>query len=527
MKTAAVKRGKQLLDFTQYDFSGGINITDSFEQMSDKDMRACTNGYLSTDGNIIQRLGANPSGPVCGTGPGSNIYRFFQELYHGAVVSRSITLEQVGGTLYNADDGTMIGTLNQLGADAQPMSVAKVLDPAHSGGATEILVICTGDGGPYAYDGVALTTLTTGPTTITDPRWCIQINNQLFFGGLSNQPNLVVGSVAGQPESQPGYATFEVSLPVTGLGAVGIGAQAALVVGMTLGVTLIQGFTPNSYFEQEIHSDQDGPVAGRTMISADGYCYFLGNMAIYRFDGSSYVEISRKVRKWILNDPTEPAFPMNGNRQLSWAFAYERRIYFFYDSGNVGYTNVALVWDLDRQGWTIYNGIPFSGAALANAPGDVSPWQAVAVSALSGQQFQFEAYLDDNFNVADDGAPVPTDILTKYFKIGGAIVSKTLMRTYLELLLQSNLNGNLAIATDYGGSTTIPFSFESTAPSALWDDGTWDLDDWQAVSWQRLQKRYDMNIQGEAFAFELTTNSISPPWQLMGLAGRVSVMPRN
>jgi hypothetical protein len=519
MKTAPIKTGRKLFDFSQYDFGGGINIQDSPQKLADNDLSQAVNVYLSTEGDVLSRRGVNLTGASfpANTPMGSRgIYRFYQEIASGAISTFRQTIQQVGSTLYDQTTGNVIGTVGQLGTGALPMSCERIFDPSHNGG-TDILVICVGSsGGPFAYDGTTLYNLDATPTTVTGARWCKLLNNILWFAGLPGQPNLVAASGIGQPESTPAYNTFALSTPVTGLGTLGIGLQAVLVVGLVSGIALLSGFTPVSFIEQDIPMN-DGVIGGRAMITIDGILYFIGNFAIYKYDGSSFQEISRKVRPWILNDPTEIDYPMNGDRMQSWAMYWNRRIYFWYISNptNSGNTklNTALVWDLDRQGWTIYSSaIGFGAGCLINAPGDPTPEVFVMVDQTTGNTYNFDVYLvgQSSFNATDNGQSIASTWLSKFFKIGDPGSEKRVLRILMEVFFYQ-FNGAVQIVTDYGQTTLvqeIPLAYNANAE---WDSSSWDQFDWASIGAGYSKTRIDVNIQAEAFAFGIVCPNPNPP----------------
>lgn len=503
MRAHKPNRGRELLDWDHYNYGGGINIQDSPQMLDDADLTQAVNVYLQNDGGISMRRGMTTYGPLVTPGAAKGVFRFYQEIISGAPGTNVVTVMQVGDDLYNAATGAAISTGSALGVGSAPMSCLRVFDPNHNGG-TDIMVICTGVGGPYAYDGTTVYALPSGPTTITGARWCELVSNVLWFGGIPSQPNLLVGSALGTPESQPGYATFAMSYPITGLGTLGVGLQTNLVVGMAQGLTLIFGFTPNSYIEQQI-PNEDGVQSGLSMITINGILYFVGNYAIYQYDGSNFTEISRKVRPWILNDPLfQNGFPMNGNRQSSWAMYWNQRIYFWFSSNNAsGPVNAGLVYDLARQGWTAYSGVTLSGGTTLNAPSDPDPATCVVCDSVTGQAYNFDVFADSNFNVTDNGTNISANFLSKFFKIGEPGTTKHLLRVELEMFFLTEFSGLLQVVTDYGiSAATSVLLLQNTSPPQ-WDVAQWDVAEWAGTDLSYVNQRIDTNLSGEAFAFGL------------------------
>jgi hypothetical protein len=449
------------------------------------------------------------------------------------------------------------------------------------------------------------------------------INGVLWFGGVPLQPNLVWGSALGGPENLPVYNEFNLSKPVTGLGLIGDDVQGALVVGFNEGHSIISGVGPGNFFIQDIPSE-DGVAAGRSMVTVAGVLYYIGNTAIYRYDGSVPTPISTKVEPWILNDPLYPDFPMNGTRSQSWAFFYNQKIYFVYDSGPSGSPNTALVWDIRRQGWTIYSPFKFYAACLMDAPGDPDPPALVAIGATSGQVYNLDTYTlaaptpstttvaggalgsrtyfirntyvtalgesiissevsqvvaashllvvnspattgqSSGWNtyvsttagaetrqnggtpialgaafteptsglvtgaalptvnphqIDDAGTVISSVATTKYFKIGDPGTPKVLMRLYPELFLES-WGGSVVVITDYGSSASSQIVVVQNTQGALWDVALWDASVWAGGAPRTFVKqRLDFNLQGEAFAFSITTSDTNPTYAIQGFSG--------
>jgi hypothetical protein len=445
--------------------------------------------------------------------PGATSYNVYGRTV-GAELQIAAT---VAGTTYT-DNGTATP------AGALPTTTTATVAPS------DVAIICTGSGGPYVYDGVITYTYAGGPTGVAGARWCLLVNNVLYFAGIPSQPNLVVASRLGFAEQLPGYAVFTTSRPVTGLGTLGQGLQTMVVAGMTRGVALFSGTTPNSYIEQEI-PNEDGVAAGRSMLSVDGILYFIGTYAIYRYDGSAFVEISHKVHPWIVNDPMHQSYPMNGVRSASWSMYYERRIYFWYNSGGTATPNTALVWDLDLQGWTIYAGSTFNAGCQLDAPGDADPHAFLVVDATKGQAYQFDVFADAQNNVTDAGATISASFITKNFKIGTAGAVKRLLRTTVEYF-SSTFNGLLTVVTDYGVTQQVALAALPSTNLLQWDIGLWDVALWASAELAYNKQRQDWDLAGEAFAFGFQTPNPNTPgvyglWRFMGVTGRIGQYPRN
>lgn len=533
MQTLKPARGKNLVDFAKYGWPGGINIQDPPQEIADSDLTSAINVYLDEGGAISGRLGMQANGPVIvRSGMGTGMYRFFQNVSGGSPTTFKATLMQVGGNLYNADTGQNYGSIGGFGAGS--MSCAKVFDPDWNGG-TDLLIICTGSGGPYMFAGTGpfggLRPYATTGTTVTGARWCYALNGILWFGGLPVQPNTLAGSIAGQPSQLPGYAIFSFSSPVSGLSSLGLGLQSTLVCGLDYGVGLISGFTPNSYIEQEIipsynQGARDGCVAGLAMCNVGGYTFIPGRYAFYRYDGMNFNEVSRKIRPWVLCDPTHPEFPMNGDRSLTWAMQWDQRLYFWFAS-NSAVPNVAFVLDITTNGWTVYNGVALGAAAAIDAPGDPTPTKLMVADAVLGQQHLFDTYNSTDptspWAVSDNGAVVSQSFMTKFYRIGVPGVLKRVIQSRSATLSQLATAANMCVTTN---SLEAGINVNQTSVTSQLNSGLTT-----AAEPGFRNPRADWNIQGEAFAFGMTTppGQATPvaPWRCTGITGRISQSPRS
>jgi hypothetical protein len=448
-----------------------------------------------------------------------------------------------GATTWNAYVTQPNGSVYTLQASAPISQTSITLSSVTSTGRTpptvstalapsDVVVITTGQGGPYIFDPYySATSLYVPPawSVVSNARWCQVVNNILWFAGIPSQPNLVVGMQLGHPETFDGLNVFAMSGPVTGLSKVGAGATAGLVVGLTKGLVILTGSGPSTFVEQEVPS-VDGPVSGRAMISVEGVCYFLGKDNVYAFDGSTIVPFGYKVLPYILNDPLfagQYDLPMRGSRSLSWLMYYNRRIYVWYDSASTGIPNAGLVWDMDLQGWTTYTGQSFSCGCLLDASTDAGPLGALVGDASSPLVYNFDAYPSSSFGpVSDNGAPINAVVLTKYFKLGAPGTSKRLLQVWPETFsAQSSLN--VLASPDYSGPV-VQAQFVSTQGNVgVWDQSFWDQ---ATFAGQNLlfysESRFDFDIYFRAIAFGVSSLIVQAPWWLQGFSGRFAQQPR-
>lgn len=453
-----------------------------------------------------------PTPPIGATG-----WNIYVSTVNGARATETV---QNGGSPVAI--GTTTFTVTSIAAGASPPGASTAT------AASDVMVICTGSGGPYVWDGTNVYVPAAWSSNCPNARWCEVVNNILWFGGLG-QSNLVVGMALGHPEtlSTGGQNTFAVSHPVTGLGTLGAGTNAGLVIGQTQGVSTLYGTGLQSFYMQETTSD-DGVAAGGTMITYSGYIYWLGRDNIYIFDGNAIEPIGTKVRPYILNDAlySNPwDIPMNGTRSISWAMYYNHRLYFWYDSGPVGYPNVALVWDLDLQGWTTYTGPGLNCAALLNASSDGSPLACVVGGATSAQNYNFDVYNGTSHNVDDAGTAINAQFQTKYFKMGYPDTDKKLLRVYPELFSEP-LNAQILASPDYGGPV-VQGTAVAGVSSATWDTSKWDQASWGSGYLTYSENRADFAIFYHAMALGMISTVVQAPFYCQAFGGRYTQNPMN
>lgn len=543
-KTAGTK------DFGVYNFNGGLNVKAVQQEVGDHDLTIGTNVYLRSDGGVNLRNGMNVFGPTL-TGAGI-LARFFQDVVNGlAVTERKFTLQQAGNELWSitAGAGSAFGAISNGVTNANPMTWARIQDPNDpnfTSGLTDVIVICTGSGGPYIFDGTNLYT-PAGWSNATSASWCAVVNGILWFGGVPLFPNQIFGcgdGITASMETLPAYRNFVLSAPVTGLCAIGTGANAILAIGRNTGLSLLYGTGPSTFYLQDVPFP-DGISAGRAMVSGSGVLYFLGRMAYYSFDGTTTPQrISDKIEPWILNDPIIAAqanqYPMTGNFNLTFACIYNNRIHIGYCTNGSATPNAILCYDLVVKGWTVEIPVPnpgfgtFGGIAsmiLFDAPTDPSPYQCYAGTSLNGTAYQWDyvAPFAGNAGVVMDGTnPVLATVQTKYFKVGVPGTNKTLTRFYPEFFVSSiPFSIPFTVSTDYGNTTAATVIESSTllANVLIWDVGEWDVNLWGVGGYSAFnapESRIDFDLQAEAFAFGVQMSNGLAPWIWAGGSGSYS-----
>ena len=441
------------------------------------------------------------------------------------------------GTNYTVTPGTKPTLL----VNAPGSGVAQPTVATNNVMGSDVLIIVTGGGGPYIFDGYSVYTPPAYTAAdLAGTQWVEVINNVVWFGGIPSQTNLVVGTAIGYPEGNtnaavnlqptglPSYAQFATSGPVTGLSVIGAGPQAGLVIGMNKGLSVLFGTAPGNYFQQDVPSE-DGVASGYAMSSYSGIVYFIGKQAIYQYDGSSNpTQISQNIEPWILNDPLHQDYSLKGDRTQCFSAVYNNKLHVFYDVTGSGLLNAAVVYDFMTGGWTpLQMANPFSAFVLLDAPGDPSPAQSVVFDSQIGYCYNWDAYATNQpagltHSVSDNGAPITASFTTKFFKVGVPGTPKRIMRVYPELFFEA-FTGTIGVTTNYGTGLTTQLIINPQPGNSQWDAFLWDVGQWSAAQSQEFygapESRFDMNLTGEAFGFNLSTSSVNPPWVLQGFTG--------
>lgn len=532
----------QSREFGIYGFQGGLNVKSLPQALDDSDLAIAQDVYLTPTGGVQLRNGMTRYGVPFATGGPVYLARFFQDVVGGVPQDPELTqlLAQNGDNLYSVGQtaNTFIG---KLGTNTDPMTWARIQNPSgqfYLGKLTDCLVICTGSGGPYVWDGTHLYT-PAGWSAAASASWCAVVNGILWFGGIPATPNQIFGSGDGindSMETLPAKRNFIFSSPVMGL--VGFASftatslfQTALVIGLNSSIAVLFGTGPTDFQLQETPF-ADPVTAGRTMLCYDGAVFFLGHSAAYVFNlGSVPQPVSQKVEPWILNRPytsipTYPGFPMAFNRALSWAAVYNNRLHLGYCS-QAQTPDTILVYDLNLQGWTVLRSNPgIASMILLDAPGDPNPYVAL-VGGTNGQIYTWDVQTGGTSPVLDDTTPVLAQLQTKFYKIGVPGTNKALERFYPEFYLSGTFTGAFTLSLDYGAAQVIsPLNLFYSSFFMVWDVSEWDEAEWgagggpQYLSYTAPTTRIDYpGSQGEAFSFGVKMTQPLAPWIFAGGSG--------
>jgi len=528
------------MEFAYYGCRGGLNVLDPPQLVGDEDLTIAKDGYLQATGDggggFRMRNGmsfystANP--PATGM---MILARFFQGVQNGSVISpeTKLLLGQIGDTLYSIT-GSAYTSIGSIGSGANPMTWARIQDPNdthYPSGLTDVIVICTGVGGPYVYDGAHSLYSPAGWSAASGASWCSVVNGILWFGGIPATPNQIFGSgdgITDSMETLPAIRNFVFSCPVTGLCALGAGANASLIVGLNKGIGILFGTGPSTFYLQEMPFE-DSVAAGRTMVSANGVVFFLGHNGVYSFDGMSVPkQISVKVQPWIQNDPFVAGYPMANNRNLSWSCVYNNRLHIGYCSSS-SVPDTILCYDLDVGGWTVL--VPAGGIAsmcLLDAPSDPAPYEAIVGSSTTGAALNWDT---DTFTTMYDDAPnntapVLAQCQSKNFQLGVTGATKALQRFYPELFISDIFLAQFVTSIDSGNQIINSISSSSGSVfgnSMIWDFSLWDESTWGGTGLSRFGPPYSRidfdGNEGSEFAFGIKMTSALSPWIYSGGTG--------
>lgn len=537
--------GGGTLDFGIYSLKVGLDVKSTPQEVDDHALTIAKDVYLRSDGGVQLRNGMNPFGTPPAVGA-LILARFYQDVKSGVVQTPETVkmIGQVGNTLYSmvSASNTTIGDIHSGSVNASAMTWCRIQDPNDpnfTGGLTDVMVICTGSGGPYVYDGVNLY-VPAGWSQASGASYCAVVNGILWFGGIKTLPNQIFGAgdgITASMETLPSYRNFVLSAPVVGLCAIGTGANAILAVGRNTGLTLLYGTGPSTFYAQDIPFP-DGVSAGRSLVSGSGVLYFLGRMAYYAFDGTSTPQrVSDRIEPWILNDPIialQPgAYPMTGNFNLTWATLYNNRIHVGYCANSSSTQNAVLVLDLVTRGWTVAAPTPgLASMILLDAPSDPSPYQCYVGSATTGQAYQWDflgAFVNGQAPVVMDGTtPVLGWAQSKFFKIGTPGTNKTLTRFYPEFFVSATPFAiPFTFSTDYGNTTSFSLVENAAGSSGvlIWDQGFWDVNLWGGSGYTAFNapaSRIDVDIPFEALAVGVKMTSALAPFIFAGGSGSLS-----
>lgn len=538
-------------EFAHYGCRGGLNVHDPAVLVGDEDLTIATDGYLVATGDGLggfrMRNGMNSWNTHAPPATGMAILaRFYQGIKNGSVVTNEthLLLAQIGNTLYSVPQSSAAWpTIGTIGTNANPMTTVRIQnpnDPNFTSGLTDCMVICTGVGGPYVFDGTNLYT-PGGWSNASGASWCELVNGIIWFGGMKQFPNQVFGSgdgITASMESLPAIRNFVFSSPVTGLCALGSGANAALIIGLNTGFGILFGTGPSTFYLQEIPFT-DSCTAGRTMISVLGVLYFLGHNGEYVFDGMSIPkQVSLKVEPWILNDTYTTGYPMTSNHSLSWSCAYNNKLHIGYCSA-MSTPDTILCLDLNVGGWTVLR--PNTGIAsmvLLDAPADPDPYQCVVGSSTTGKVMQWDFVpTTPGASIYDDAptntVPVLATFQTKSFRLGVPGTTKAFQRFYPEFSITGQFAVNFTLNVDSGNQQYQALSQNiaiGSGSAGTWDASVWDVASWSGANFLRFGPPYSRidfdSIEGSEFAFGVIMANPSCPWVYAGGTGVFSQRSR-
>jgi hypothetical protein len=206
---------------------------------------------------------------------------------------------------------------------------------------------------------------------------------------------------------------------------------------------------------------------------------------------------------------------------------YNNRLHIGYCS-DAPTLNTILCYDLDLGSWTVLVTNPgLASMTLFDAPGDPDPYTCYAGSSTTGQVYQWDYVSSTISNTALDGAtPVLAQVQSKYFKLGLPGTNKMVTRFYPEFLITGNFSTTFTLSSDYGSNAS-----NTQTQSALPITNAFQLDvselgmavlggTFGFTPFGSPASRLDFSgLQGDSFAFGISTSTPLAPWVWSGGSG--------
>lgn len=239
-----------------------------------------------------------------------------------------------------------------------------------------------------------------------------------------------------------------------------------------------------------------GAVSQEAVVVDENYVYFVSNDGIYRWNGSKDEKISIPIQA-DLDDIADVSDV--------YAYMYEGRVYFcFQSTGGVDYDS-KFVWDTDYNEWLYDTGTHVKGGLEL---GDDDDETIVEFSDKVGALY----YGDQSYSQL--GKPINFEYWTKYFNFGYSDNDKQIRRYYLHLRSQSQpFNLTVGVDKDFNNSpVTTEVALQGVGDK--WGSFVWGTGEWG----QTQYKHPKINIPGRAVYFQLrlSKNGVDTPIDFIG-----------
>ena len=446
---------KKTYRFSQYDFSGGLNVKDSNNLVADNQCIDIQNFYFDEKGSITKREGsAKYNATAIDANPIISLFRFYKS---STAFKEALCVS--GTNIYKGDDGAGTWTSIQSGLTAEkPCSFAVW---------QEICYIWNGYDSPMQYDGTAVSSVSGTPP---QGKYLVFRKERLYVAGDPNNPNRLYFCNTGDPTTwDTGTNYIDIRSDdgdwITGILPLG----DTLVIYKNNSVWALAGTSLSDFFLSMISPDV-GCMAPETLVSYQTYHIFYHRRGVFSFNGTERSLLSDKItpRMEDINKDYIESFSGGVYKDQYWISLTK--------SGETQNDEVYLL-DLRFGSWTYFAGLN---------PGVFSNWDG----ATDGGEFLYGDSTNGyvwylNTGTKDDSTIIDAFFYSKYFPVGNPENFKVLRKMFFSTdFVGEGLN--FLIDMDwlkgvYGKSITIVSS------GAIWDTAVWDTATWAGSETQNIR----------------------------------------
>lgn len=298
------------------------------------------------------------------------------------------------------------------------------------------------------------------------PRFIEDYNNMLFIAGFSLQPNILWHSEIAQPENIRAENFFEVRTDngdqITCLKSF----QGVLVAFKNNSIHEVSGYSPETLALKDVTLEY-GCVNNEAAVTFGNKLWFVDQKGICEYSGPS---------TFIVSYPVETTFKsLDKTKARAFFDKDENRVWFCFG-------NVALVYDLEAEKWTIYDGIYIEAGKAA----EFIKWPGQTSAALSFLRAGSSHYRVDRFGQSiftDEGSAITLIGQSPFMKRLGDSTQEEWRRLYLNISpTGTTLGVTINFKQDYGTSTVLTRSM-TFLPTTY-------------------QDRIDFGVSAKSFSFE-------------------------
>lgn len=398
------------------------------------------------------------------------------------------TLIASGTDVYKSTTGTLTSIVSSLSSSATNYRWAE---------ANDLQFFVNGYDVPKKYNGSTVSDLGGTPGVSTH---CVMHGNRLWLVPAAD-PNKVIWSDITDYETYESTSFRYIPAPKTGdpITAL-VSYQGNLVASTRMGKHVVYGSSEDDFYMRK-SSGSKGIISQEAQCIIGNYLYFMSDDGVYRYDGSSDVQISEPILPDIhgITDKSTVRF-------VGWKD--KLRIYYKDDATE---NNKMLLYDTVLRQWSKDTGT-FTSYAYPYMEDSTDPASEVklieASSLVTGAYF---AEVQDS----DVGKPIDFNFWTKYFHMGSPMVRKRIKRFYPIMRAQSEgFEFTMKVDRDERGTPIDLTPIDMQAEGPVWGDFVWGEATWGSRT--RVDPRIPVPGSATSFQFRFEQEGVNTPIEVIG-----------